>query len=176
MQSILLLPSFFNDMEHHLLDQVRYCLALVQTTISCVGFGAHIYSQFFMLDTLHGLYFPCVDRMLERLAGLKVVLCHCRGVHVSGGKVAGDFPIHPYVVFTLCSLGRLRGMVDVYNYIIRVVNILTFIYTHTWCRFSPHGEVALHRMSLPGGDNPQSLTLTLCSPDQFTRRGDGAIR
>ena len=29
---------------------------------------------------------------------------------------------------TLCSLDRLRGMVDVYNYIIRVVNILTFIY------------------------------------------------
>ena len=37
-----------------------------------------------------------------------------------------------------------------------------------WCRFSPHGEVALHRMSLPGGGNPQSLTLTLCSPDHFT--------
>ena len=30
---------------------------------------------------------------------------------------------------TLCSLDRLRGMVDVYNYIIRVVNILTFIYS-----------------------------------------------
>ena len=38
----------------------------------------------------------------------------------------------------------------------------------TWCRFQPHGEVALHRMSLPGGENPQSLTLTLCSPDHFT--------
>ena len=36
-----------------------------------------------------------------------------------------------------------------------------------WCRFSPHGEVALHWMSLPGGDNPQSLTLTLCSPDHL---------
>ena len=30
--------------------------------------------------------------------------------------------------FALCSLDRLCGMVDVYNYIIRVVNILTFIY------------------------------------------------
>ena len=29
---------------------------------------------------------------------------------------------------TLCSLDRFRGMVDVYNYIVRVVNILTFIY------------------------------------------------
>ena len=29
---------------------------------------------------------------------------------------------------TLYSLDRIRGMVDVYNYIIRVVNILTFIY------------------------------------------------
>ena len=28
----------------------------------------------------------------------------------------------------LCSLDRFCGMVDVYNYIIRVVNILTFIY------------------------------------------------
>ena len=28
----------------------------------------------------------------------------------------------------LCSLDRLRGIVDVYNYIIRAVNILTFIY------------------------------------------------
>ena len=28
---------------------------------------------------------------------------------------------------TLCSLDRFRGMVDVYNYTIRVVNILTFI-------------------------------------------------
>ena len=37
-----------------------------------------------------------------------------------------------------------------------------------WCRFSPHGEEELHPMSLPGGDNPQSLTLTLCSPDHFT--------
>ena len=39
-----------------------------------------------------------------------------------------------------------------------------------WCRFSPLGEVALHRMSLPGGVNPQSptLTLTLCSLDHFT--------
>ena len=27
-----------------------------------------------------------------------------------------------------------------------------------WCRISPHREVALHQMSLPGGDNPQSLT------------------
>ena len=27
----------------------------------------------------------------------------------------------------LCSLDHLRGIVDVYNYIIRVVNILTFI-------------------------------------------------
>ena len=30
---------------------------------------------------------------------------------------------------TLCSLDRFRGMVDVYNYIIRVVNILAFIYS-----------------------------------------------
>ena len=29
---------------------------------------------------------------------------------------------------TLCSLDRFCRMVDVYNYIIRVVNILTFIY------------------------------------------------
>ena len=29
---------------------------------------------------------------------------------------------------TLCYLDHLCGMVDVYNYIIRVVNILTFIY------------------------------------------------
>ena len=29
---------------------------------------------------------------------------------------------------TLCSLDRFCGMVDVYNYIIRVVNILTFIF------------------------------------------------
>ena len=29
---------------------------------------------------------------------------------------------------TLCSLDRFRGMVDAYNYIIREVNILTFIY------------------------------------------------
>ena len=29
---------------------------------------------------------------------------------------------------TLCSLDRFRGMVDVYNYIIRVVNTLTLIY------------------------------------------------
>ena len=28
----------------------------------------------------------------------------------------------------LCSLDRFRGIVDVYNYIIRVVNILTLIY------------------------------------------------
>ena len=33
---------------------------------------------------------------------------------------------------TLCSLDRLCGMVDVYNYIIRVVNILTFIYLLLW--------------------------------------------
>ena len=31
---------------------------------------------------------------------------------------------------TLCSLDRFCGMVDVYNYIIRVVNILTFIYLY----------------------------------------------
>ena len=31
---------------------------------------------------------------------------------------------------TLCTLDRLCGMVDVYNYIIRVVNILTFNYLH----------------------------------------------
>ena len=37
-----------------------------------------------------------------------------------------------------------------------------------WCRFSPHGEAVLHRMSLPGGGNPQSLTPTLCSSDHFT--------
>ena len=37
-----------------------------------------------------------------------------------------------------------------------------------WCRFPPHGEVVLHRMSLPGGGNPQSLTFALCSPDHFT--------
>ena len=30
---------------------------------------------------------------------------------------------------TLCSLDRIRGMVDVYIYIIRVVNILTCIYS-----------------------------------------------
>ena len=29
---------------------------------------------------------------------------------------------------TLCSVDGLRGMVDVYNHIIKVVNILTFIY------------------------------------------------
>ena len=33
--------------------------------------------------------------------------------------------------FTICSLDRFCGMVDVYNYIIRVVNILTFIYPLT---------------------------------------------
>ena len=43
-----------------------------------------------------------------------VVLCHCWGVHVPDGKVAGGF-LSP-----------------------------------TWCRFLPHGEVALHWMSLPG--------------------------
>ena len=32
---------------------------------------------------------------------------------------------------TLCFLDRFCGMVDVYNYIIRVVNILTFISKHT---------------------------------------------
>ena len=31
---------------------------------------------------------------------------------------------------TLCSLDRVRGMVDVYNYIIRVVNILKFIHSY----------------------------------------------
>ena len=34
-----------------------------------------------------------------------------------------------------------------------------------WCRFTPHWEVALHRMSLSGGDNPRSLTISICSPD-----------
>ena len=38
---------------------------------------------------------------------------------------------------TLCSLDRFCGMADAYNYIIRVVNILTFIYL--WIqRFSEH--------------------------------------
>ena len=32
---------------------------------------------------------------------------------------------------TLCSLDRFCGMVDIYNYIFRVVNILTFIYQLT---------------------------------------------
>ena len=43
---------------------------------------------------------------------------------------------------TLCSLDRFRGMVDVYNYIVRVVNILTFVYlvrrvpeSQTWQKF-----------------------------------------
>ena len=46
---------------------------------------------------------------------------------------------------TLCSLDRLCGMIDVYNYIIRLVNILAFIYwltcvlqklpaTTQWCK------------------------------------------
>ena len=34
-----------------------------------------------------------------------------------------------------------------------------------WCRFSPHREVALHWMSIPGEDNSQSITLILCSLD-----------
>ena len=37
---------------------------------------------------------------------------------------------------TLCSLDRLGGMVDVYNYIMRVVNILTFVYLHLGARYS----------------------------------------
>ena len=35
------------------------------------------------------------------------------------------------IISTLCSLDRLCGMVDVYNYIIRVVNILTLIWMLT---------------------------------------------
>ena len=81
-----------------------------------------------------GLYLPCVDRMLEA-CWVEGVLCHCWGVHVSDGKVAGGSP------------------------------------SPTWCRFSPHMEVVLHRMSLPGETilNPLPLPLTLCYPDQFTR-------
>ena len=38
----------------------------------------------------------------------------------------GDNP--QSLTLILCSLDRFRGMVDVYNYIIRVVNILTYIF------------------------------------------------
>ena len=41
------------------------------------------------------------------------------------------------LTLTLSSLDRLCGMVDVYNYIIRVVNILTFIYVFV-LYFSSH--------------------------------------
>ena len=41
----------------------------------------------------------------------------------------GDNP--QSLTLILCSLDRFRGMVDVYNYIIRVVNNLTFVYLFT---------------------------------------------
>ena len=37
---------------------------------------------------------------------------------------------------TLCSLDRFCGMVDVYNYIIRVANNLTFIYLFHTCQMA----------------------------------------
>ena len=74
----------------------------------------------------------------------------------------------------LCS--NVKGTISVDNFggkqskilgIITEVNVGIFSLHPRWCRFSPHWEVALRRMSLPGGDNPQSLTLTLTlfSPD-----------
>ena len=42
---------------------------------------------------------------------------------------------------TLCSLDRFRRMVDVYNYIIRVVNILTLIYVCTLRVLQDEGEL-----------------------------------
>ena len=47
---------------------------------------------------------------------------------------------------TLCSLDRLRGMVDVYNYYIRVVNILTFIYLFIYFE----GKIDENQSDLPG--------------------------
>ena len=49
-------------------------------------------------------------------------------------------------LLTLCSLDCLRGMVDVYNYIIRVVNILTLNYllrTHIKKHIYRHKKSAL---------------------------------
>ena len=45
---------------------------------------------------------------------------------------------------TLCSLYRFCGMVDEYNYIIRVVNILTFIYVSS--KYSTSGTVQSKRL------------------------------
>ena len=42
----------------------------------------------------------CVWVVCLKLSGLNVVLCHCRGVHVSDGKVAGlPFQTHDGVGF-----------------------------------------------------------------------------
>ena len=55
-------------------------------------------------------------------------------------------------------------------YLVEKLLGLPFTHDGVSFQFSPHGGVALNRMSLPGGDNPQSLTLTLtlCSPGHFT--------
>ena len=45
------------------------------------------------------------------------------------------------------------------------VNVAGAFLHPRWCRFSPHREVALHWMSIPGEDNSQSITLILCSLD-----------
>ena len=64
-----------------------------------------------LTNALDGLYLPRVDCMLQRLAGLKVALCHCRGVHVSDEKVAGGFPSPMMVqVFTPQGGGVIHRM------------------------------------------------------------------
>ena len=52
------------------------------------------------------------------------------------------------MLYTLCSLDRLCGVIDVYNYIIRVVNILTFIYLETCCKLISPLHVTFSSWSL----------------------------
>ena len=78
------------------------------------------------------------------------------------------------ITITLCFLDRFCGMVDVYNYIVRLVNILTFIYLYIFdhknkqslLSLSPHDHFQADVMSCSDGRG--KIYMFACSmPNNF---------